>query len=98
MNQNFIQGLVDKAEEMETAAEGTGLTWLRGIRNQCLAKVAAGGGEIAFVTQAIQNGKQGTQEARLDCAELLGAVSRALHLLQDTGVSLTYVDFSQLRV
>ena len=91
MNDAFIQALADLAEEEASDAR------LIELRNQAMAKVAEGGGQLAFIIQAGQNGKTGQQECKMDAAALLGAVNRALQLYRGTAVSLTYTDFSQLQ-
>jgi len=92
INDAFVQALWDKAEE-----EGSDAA-LATIRDDCMAKIAGGGGEVAFVTRAGQNGKTGEQTARMDATELLGNVNQALRLFRDQVVTLTYTDFSGPRL
>lgn len=89
MSDAFIQALADCHEDS--------LVDLAALRAQCMAKVAAGGGELGFLTSATLNGKMASQIARMDASELLAAVNSALRLVNDTAVSMTYADFSDLR-
>ncbi|HEV7405185.1 MAG TPA: hypothetical protein VGO11_19735 [Chthoniobacteraceae bacterium] len=88
MSDAFIQALADAADDE--------LLDLTDLRAQCLAKILAGGGQIAFTTLAGQNGKSGQQECRMDAAELLAAVNQARRLSAGDAVGLTYSDFSSL--
>lgn len=89
MNSAFINALADAAEE--------DLINLSELRQQCLAAITAGGGEIAFTTVAGLNGKNAAQECRMDASDLLAAVNQAIRINSGSAVSLTYTDFSQLR-
>lgn len=88
MNAAFVQALADCQEEEAID--------LYALRLQCIAKIAAGGGEIAFTTRAGLNGKAAEQEARCDASDLLGAVNQAIRIASGTAVSLTYADFSAM--
>jgi hypothetical protein len=75
---------------------------LNALQAQCLAKILAGGGEVAFVVGASQNGKSGNQECRLDASELLVIVNRALSTPPNDSsgqvVGITYADFSDVNL
>ena len=88
-NDAFIEALADAHQE--------NLIDLAELRGQCLAQISGGGGEVGFIVNASQNNKTTGQECRMDATELLAAVNRALHLVNGTAVTVTYVDFSCLR-
>jgi hypothetical protein len=75
---------------------------LSALQTQCLAKILAGGGQIAFTVSAGLNGKSGAQMCRYDAADLLVIVNRALGTpASDPNAQvtpLTYVDFSDMNL
>lgn len=89
MTDAFIQALADAAED--------DLFDLDALRVQCIAKIAGGGGEVAFTVNAALNGKAASQECKMDASELLAVVNQAVRLKAGTAVGITYVDFSDLR-
>lgn len=82
-------------------AAAAGLLDLNALQLQCLAKISAGGGEVAFTLTAGLNGKSTSQECRMDANELLTVINRAKATPATEPeaeiVSLTYTDFSGLR-
>lgn len=90
-NEAFIQALVDIAEEAGTDAS------IRQIRDDALAKIAGGSGELGFVNSASLNGANAAQQLVMDPRDLLAFANEALRRYAGTAVSLTYTDFSGLR-
>ncbi|HEX8313025.1 MAG TPA: hypothetical protein VF614_17000 [Chthoniobacteraceae bacterium] len=87
---SFVQALVDLAEE-----EGSEALIVQ-MRNDALAKIGAGGGEVAILTSATVNGKSGEQQPVMDATELFEACQAALRRYRGQEVRLTYCDFSRL--
>lgn len=87
----------DAVAEALSIANNEGLIDLAALRLQCLAKVMAGGGEVAFIVNASLNGKAATQECKRDASELLVIVQRAIDLGTGAAVTVTHMDFSCLR-
>lgn len=86
----FVQALVDIADEQGSDAQ------LVLMRDDAIAKIAAGGGEVGFLTSASINGKTGQQQMVMDAQTLLSAVSAALRIYRGQSVCVTYPDFSSL--
>lgn len=83
-----MQALVDMADDGEID--------LYAMRTQAMSKISAGGGELAFVSSGTINGKTVNREIRMDAAEMLGAVNKAIRVVNGKAVSVTYSDFSSL--
>lgn len=72
---------------------------LEALQTAALAKVTAGGGELAFTINGSQNGKSAAQECRYDANDLLVIINLAKSLPPSgdgPSVGLTYADFSDL--
>jgi len=89
-NEAFIEALVELADERGNT------NWLIALRDKAFDKIAAGGGEVGFITQATLNGKTGQQERVMDAQELFSACQAALRRYRGQEVSVTYADFSSL--
>jgi len=72
---------------------------LDALQAAAVAKVATGGGQLAFTINGAQNGKSAAQECRYDANDLLVIINLAKSLPASGDgefVSLTYGDFSSL--
>ncbi|MDR3406366.1 MAG: hypothetical protein P4L99_28030 [Chthoniobacter sp.] len=74
---------------------------LDALQVKCIAKLTAGGGEVAFTINGSQNGKSAAQECRRDALELLTLVNQAKSMPASgdgESVGVTYADFSDFNV
>jgi hypothetical protein len=64
------------------------------LRDRARDQLAAGGGQLAPLTEASLNGKTFRRDVRLDCVEVLHACRIALAQADGSAVQTTSLDFS----
>jgi hypothetical protein len=85
------QALVDYGEELEDREVGTGVAYLRALRDRCLAKFNEGV-QLEYVSTTV-DGQTFQAEVKVTAADLLAAASDALREVSGEAVKLTYPQF-----
>lgn len=90
MSSGLVSAFVAVMEDDEDTA------WVDAIYDDCLAKIAAGGGEISGLTSSSLNGKSFTKSLRMDALQLLQVCREALDIYNGKAVAATQVDFRSM--
>lgn len=80
--------LVSYAEELETAAVGSGLAWLEGLRSAALARIT-GGGSTEYISTTV-NGQTFMGKITSTAEDWFEVLTLAIRQLNGTAIKVVY--------
>jgi hypothetical protein len=86
--------LVDYAQELEEVSKNSGLEYLQGLREKCIAAIQ-NGSSLEYISSTV-NGNTFNAQVVLSSADMFVAVQAAIRELRGNAVKLTYATFSNI--
>lgn len=91
----ITQALVEYAEEMEEVGVGTGVQYLKQLRDRALAQVTNNMG-MQYVSTTV-DGQTFNAEVQVKAADLLSSASDALRIVKGEEVKITHPTFCNIQ-
>lgn len=94
MGSGDVSTFVDYANELEEAAEGSGLAWLKARRDEAVALIT-GKGSSTYIMTTI-DGQSFTRSVELTALQMFSLLQQALRRFNRNQVRITFSEFSEI--